>query len=115
MGRLTASKGRLTPAAARLTVPKKTAELFYKSPEWRALVRDIKAQRGRWCGRCGSGDRVAGDHIRERKDGGAELDPANIELLCHRCHMRKTAQARALRVGGALAGVGESSGSAKAA
>ncbi|MBX7459543.1 HNH endonuclease [Qipengyuania huizhouensis] len=80
-------------------MPKK-AEAFYQSKEWRALVRSIKAERGNWCERCGSGHRVAGDHKVERRDGGAELDPANVELLCQPCHNRKTAAAKAARVTG---------------
>lgn len=78
----------------------KVAESFYQSKEWRELVRRIKAERGNWCERCGSKHRVIADHIVERKDGGAELDPLNIELLCQACHNRKTADARARRVGG---------------
>ena len=49
----------------------KVAESFYQSKEWRALVRSIKAARGKCCARCGSGHRVIGGHIVERKDGGA--------------------------------------------
>lgn len=75
----------------------KRAEGFYQSKEWRDLVRSIKASRGKWCERCGSGHRVIADHIVERRDGGAEFDPANIELLCQACHNAKTAKARAER------------------
>jgi 5-methylcytosine-specific restriction endonuclease McrA len=83
--------------APQLRPPPKVADSFYLSPEWRALVVQVKRERGAWCQRCGSKHRVAGDHKRELKDGGAALDPANVELLCSRCHNRKTAAVRARR------------------
>jgi 5-methylcytosine-specific restriction endonuclease McrA len=86
---------------ARVKARPKVVERFYNSPEWRKLVASIKRERGNWCQRCGSGGRgvrVIGDHIVERRDGGAELDPVNIELLCAACHNRKTAKAKAARV-----------------
>jgi 5-methylcytosine-specific restriction enzyme A len=79
--------------------PKK-AEGFYQSSEWRAFVRSIKKERGDYCQRCGSSKRVIGDHIVERKDGGADFDRGNVELLCIGCHNAKTARARALRAVG---------------
>lgn len=100
MGRLKAVGNRVATLAPRVMPPPKRADSFYASPEWRALVRDIKAERGPWCVRCGSGQRIIGDHIRELKDGGAALDPANVQLLCHGCHQRKTADARAARARG---------------
>lgn len=100
MGRLKAVGSLISGQAPMLRQPPKVAESFYQSAEWRALVRSIKRQRGAWCERCGSGDRVIADHIVERKDGGADLDPSNIELLCHAHHARKTAEARAKRAHG---------------
>ncbi|MAE92984.1 MAG: HNH endonuclease [Pelagibaca sp.] len=100
MGRLKGLGPRLASVRGRVRALPKVAEAFYQSKEWRDLVRRIKAERGNWCERCGSKHRVIGDHKVERKDGGAELDPANIELLCQACHNRKTALARAKRVGG---------------
>ncbi len=91
--------GRMASMPARVAVPGKRADSLYTSPEWRALMRLIKAQRGNYCERCGSGHRVAGDHIVEVKDGGATLDPTNIELLCQGCHNGKTAAAKAKRAG----------------
>lgn len=91
----------LKPLAAllppRVQALPKHVDDFYRSREWRALAADIKAKRGRFCERCGSGHRVIADHIHEMKDGGARLDPANIELLCQPCHNRKTAMAKARR------------------
>ncbi|HYF88987.1 HNH endonuclease signature motif containing protein [Azospirillum sp.] len=85
----------------------KVAERFYASPEWRALRSSLIRQRGRRCERCGKTHeddgapvRLIGDHKRERKDGGAELDPANVELMCLACHNAKTAQVRARRLRG---------------
>lgn len=87
-------------APATVRAAPKVAELFYRSVEWRTMVKAIKRKRGDHCQRCGSTHRVIGDHIIERKDGGAELDENNVELLCQACHNRKTAQARARRARG---------------
>lgn len=45
------------------------------------------------------GERLILDHVRERKDGGADLDPANTQWLTHSEHQAKTARARAARAG----------------
>jgi 5-methylcytosine-specific restriction endonuclease McrA len=92
---------------AKLQAAPKVAEGFYTSREWRQLAARVKRQRGGRCEfmievqgikvRCGSADRVIADHIVERKDGGAELDEANIELLCSTHHNMKTAKAKARR------------------
>ena len=86
--------------------PAKTANQFYLSPEWRALVAEIIRERGARCedpqcrypGR--TGIRVFGDHITELQDGGAPLDKANIMLRCGSCHTRKTNTERAKRIRG---------------
>ena len=92
--------GRIGSMGPRLKPPPKRAEPFYQSREWKALVRELRAVRGAWCERCGSTKGLVADHIVERKDGGADLDPANIELLCGKHHSAKTARARALRARG---------------
>jgi 5-methylcytosine-specific restriction enzyme A len=83
----------------------KVASLFYLSREWRSLVAALITQRGRRCQKCGrtgnadgSRLRLFGDHVVELADGGAELDPRNVELLCGSCHTRKTAAARTERM-----------------
>ena len=88
----------------RVKSPPKTADPFYLTPEWRALVRALIKARGRRCEECGRTHdaeghpvRIFGDHVVEVRDGGALLDPANIKLLDGRCHGKKTAKARAKR------------------
>lgn len=77
----------------------KRADPFYLSPAWRSLVRRITEVRGCRCQGCGrEGVRLSGDHVHEVKDGGAKLDPANIQLLCGSCHSKKTARVRAQRM-----------------
>lgn len=98
----------------------KVADTFYSSPEWRALRAKLVKLRGRRCEKCGktheddgSPVKLIGDHKVERQDGGAELDPANVELLCVAeggdgkphpdgkrggCHNRKTLEARKARL-----------------
>jgi len=97
MARLATPKRRLGSVRPRVTAMPKKAERFYQSPEWRALVRRLKQERGAFCQKCGAGGRLIGDHIVERKDGGADLDPANVMLMCWPCHNRKTARERAKR------------------
>lgn len=103
---------KLRPSTSvKVRVPEKKAESFYLSPEWRALMDGIIVQRfgDRAHARCEDPDcrtkyrigiRVFGDHIVERKDGGALLDPRNVLCRCGACHSRKTAAERAQRYHG---------------
>ena len=100
MGRLKRSAPRLKASPPRLKPMAKVADPFYLSPEWRAMMREIKVERGAFCVTCGSGKRIIGDHVREIKDGGDKLDKRNVQLLCHACHQRKTARERAKRAVG---------------
>lgn len=94
--RLRCAPPRLATAEyRRVPPPPKTAASFYLSPEWRELMARLIKERGRRCERCvATGCRIYGDHIKELKDGGAPLDPANIMLMCSPCHGLKTAAAR---------------------
>lgn len=81
----------------------KTAEPFYSSKPWLALMARIKSIRGERCEdpRCRNRDkkmRVVGDHIVELKDGGDPLDERNVLLRCWPCHTRKSNEARAARM-----------------
>lgn len=82
----------------------KVAASFYLSPEWRDLVKQLIAQRGRQCedpahdpSRPRDGIRIFGDHICELRDGGSPLDPRNVMLRCGSCHTKKTTETRAAR------------------
>lgn len=99
MARLTAIKPMLSGVGGMVRPVSKVADPFYVSDAWKRLVRRIKRERGDRCCRCGSGHRVAGDHIVEIRDGGARLDASNVQLLCAGCHNRKTAAARRARSG----------------
>jgi 5-methylcytosine-specific restriction endonuclease McrA len=99
MGKLRSAPPMLSSAPPRVRVAAKRADPLYTSPEWRKLVARLKRERGPGCSRCGSQHRVAGDHVVEVKDGGATLDPGNVQLLCHACHQVKTARAKRERVG----------------
>lgn len=100
---------QLSSLSPLIKAPPKVADSIYLSKEWRRFVADIKRERGRFCERCGSTHRVAGDHIVEVKDGGAPFNRSNIELLCQACHNRKTHQQKARRARGDIAGVGQKS------
>jgi 5-methylcytosine-specific restriction enzyme A len=84
--------------ATALTPPSKKAAPLYDEPAWRALVRSLIATRGSRCEACGiTGKRIYGDHVVEIADGGAPMDPSNVQLVCPSCHGKKTAAARAAR------------------
>ena len=101
MARLTTLRPSVAALSSRLRLPPKIADPFYQSAEWRALVARVKRERGSWCQRCGSKQRVIADHIVERRDGGADLDASNIEILCFKHHQQKTALAQRRRALGA--------------
>ncbi len=97
MGRLKALAPLTGGLAPLVRGPRKIADPFYQSREWAEARR---RQPDRWCAVCGSTRRLVLDHKVERKDGGANLDQANLEWLCHACHQAKTARARAKRATG---------------
>ncbi len=95
-----ASGIRMIDARCVKPAPKK-ADPFYLTPEWRALMKEIIAERGARCEEIGCGrtnTRMFGDHLVEVRDGGALLDKRNVKLLCGSCHTKKTAVARATRM-----------------
>lgn len=108
MGKLKAFGSRLGAMPPKVKMAPKAVERFYSSPQWRGLVADrkrdpdyLEAKR-----RARPGERMILDHKVERKDGGADLDPANTEWLTFSEHQAKTARARAARAQGRTWGGG---------
>lgn len=105
MARLTRMAPRLAQPAPRVRLPAKIVDPFYESAAWRAFARYMKDLRGWQCEACGHDGRMTPrlmicDHIIERRDGGADLDPLNAQVLCAGCHNAKTARVRAQRLTG---------------
>jgi hypothetical protein len=70
---------------------------IYGSERWKQLRRKLVREHP-YCARCGArGRRLYCDHKQELRDGGPAFDASNIEVLCHPCHMAKTAEARRAR------------------
>ncbi len=114
--RLKTLASKVRPSIQSKVYVQKLPDQFYLSKDWRALVARLIKQRGRCCQQCGktheddgSPVRLIGDHIVERRDGGADLDPSNVQLLCSasggdglarsdgkrgNCHAHKTGEAR---------------------
>lgn len=61
---------------------------FYRSPPW-TFARTQQLQREPNCRVCGE-PATHVDHVLSRAEGGADLDPANLQSMCRRCHGRKT-------------------------
>jgi hypothetical protein len=67
---------------------------LYRSAAWRRLSEQARQQQP-WCSvdGCRSDDLTA-DHIVSPLDGGAPLDPANVQVLCRAHQNRKHDQQR---------------------
>ncbi|NBW12174.1 MAG: HNH endonuclease, partial [Caulobacteraceae bacterium] len=91
--------GKLGRPAVKVPALPKVAEPFYQSREWIALRERRRADTdyAAAVARAKPGERIVLDHKRERRDGGADLDPANTEWLTHSEHQAKTARERARR------------------
>ena len=80
------------------TAPKFGDDDFYHSTAWRKL-RAWHIAREPLCRACKEAGRIRGgqvvDHIQPRSLGGASLDTANLQTLCHRCHNRKRGREKA--------------------
>ncbi len=96
-------KARLSARPARFAAAPKRVEPFYKSKEWLALLALRKRDADYFAAlerAKAKSERVILDHIVERKDSGADLDPANTQWLTHSEHQAKTAKAKRARVAG---------------
>lgn len=63
---------------------------LYKSAAWTS-ARDRQLREHPMCVVCGAKASVV-DHRLNRARGGADLDPANLQSMCRRCHHAKTIQ-----------------------
>lgn len=80
-------------------VAPKEREDFYVSPGYKAWRAEVLRRANFTCQGTGPHNGfLHADHIVERRDGGAELDPANGQALCTACHNRKTAEERSHRM-----------------
>jgi 5-methylcytosine-specific restriction protein A len=92
---------RLGMARQAIAAVPKITDPHYLTAEHRAWRDEVLRRAGgrcQWPGCGSSSGRMFADHIRERKDGGDPLDPANGQCLCARHHNLKTAQERARRL-----------------
>lgn len=105
--KLRAIKPLLTAIDTRtVKPPPKVADSELLTPEHRAWREAVLRRAGYRCEAVDDGRRcerqaparMFADHIIERSDGGAALDPENGQCLCGSHHTRKTAAARAARL-----------------
>lgn len=101
---------RIATLDTRTVKPRpKTADPYYLTAEhraWRNLVisraggqcEDIDKSTGQRCDKAEPAHRMFADHIKERRDGGDPLDPANGKCLCAHHHGLKTASHRRARL-----------------
>ena len=75
----------------RLKPPEKVVESFYSTSQWKETAAAVRRRDGYKCVKCGASDGwLPVDHIVERKDGGSDYDPSNLQTVCNSCHKKKT-------------------------
>ena len=80
--------------AARMA--KKKVDSFYAKGQWPKTRKWYLGQHP-MCEVCGQKKATEVDHIMELADGGDRHSVGNLQALCHRCHMRKTAAVKRRR------------------
>ena len=105
MGRIACVKPRVQTLARPAVRPVTVAEVARPSDaKWQAVRRVVLARDRGLCVACGATGHVAlardVDHRVPLWQGGAALDPANLQSLCVPCHKAKTAAEAGLRAGG---------------
>lgn len=99
MPRLRSAPSRLRAAPSRFPTQPKRTDPHYGTAAHKAWALEGKELAGWKCQDCGKAtSRLHADHIVERQDGGADLDPNNRRIRCDSCHGIKTAQERAGRL-----------------
>ena len=58
---------------------------------WAVVRRRILDRDGWRCRECGRAGRLEVDHVEALEDGGDPWVPDNLQTLCRRCHIAKTA------------------------
>ncbi len=82
-------RDRVAERAARRADPiDGPLDKFYSSQRWQRLRNWFFSQHP-VCIKCGQLGQIV-DHILPRRDGGADLDPDNLQTLCRQCHAIKT-------------------------
>ena len=95
--RVSAPDTRRVKPAGEVASGIKLTDPFYGSAAWQSLRAAVIRERGRLCEICRTAGRVYVDHIVERRDGGAPLDKANLQVLCATHHGEKTQRERGRR------------------
>lgn len=100
MGRISTLAPRLKILDTRTARPApKRADAELLTAAHRGWADEVKKRAGFRCEDCGAtGVKLYADHVKERRDGGAPLDPTNGRCRCGSCHGRKTARERAARM-----------------
>ena len=62
--------------------------------QWARLRRRILERDGYRCRACGRPGRLEVDHVQPLHQGGAALDPTNLQALCGPCHVAKSTRER---------------------
>lgn len=61
-----------------------------RTERWKRVRREVLRRDEYKCRQCGVAGALECDHIKPVRDGGAEYDMANLQMLCKSCHASKT-------------------------